>query len=298
MNESVPPISVCGITKCFDGEAALSDVSLDVGRGQVLGLLGKNGAGKTTLIKCALGLLRPDAGQSLIGGDKAQELTPGTKARLGYVPQEPTIYPWMKVGQAIAYHGAFYPNWNEAFAASLLQRLELDTGKRVGALSVGQHQKLAILLALGPEPDILLLDEPVAALDPAARRDFLKMILDIVANGERTVLLSTHITSDVERVCSHVSILRTGRVMFTGELDALKDEVKRVRLRGVPETHGRLAGDGILRCETDGGNAVLIVRGDVAEVASRLRHETGAETAVEDLNLEDIFLELHHDTAA
>jgi len=298
MNSSVPPISIRGITKCFGGTAALSDVSLDVGRGEVLGLLGKNGAGKTTLIKCALGLLRPDAGESLIGGERAPDMSPCTKARLGYVAQEPAVYPWMKVAQAIAYHGAFYENWDADFAASLLQRLELDPTKRVGALSVGQHQKLAILLSLGPRPDILLLDEPVAALDPAARRDFLKMILDIVANGKRTVLLSTHITSDVERVCSHVSILRDGRVSFTGELDALKDEVKRVRLSGLHDYSGNLRLDGVLRVEREGDSAILTVRGNIAATTDSLRRDTGATAAIEGLNLEDIFLELHHDATA
>jgi ABC-2 type transport system ATP-binding protein len=204
-------IDIRGTTKSYPGKAVLKGVDLTVPRGSVTGLLGKNGSGKTTMIKCLLGLVKPQAGSITVLEEPAWTLSAGVKARLGYVPQVPAHYPY---------------EW------------ELKESDRVGTLSVGQAQKLSILLALGHEPDLLVFDEPVASLDPAARRQFLRTVLDIAGAGERTVLFSTHITSDLERVADRVAILKDGRMIHAGELDHLKDDVKRLRVsaeRPIPE---------------------------------------------------------------
>ena len=203
--------------------------------GSTLGLLGKNGAGKTTLIKCALGLIRPEAGTIDVFGEPAWSLSAEAKARLGYVPQVPQLYGWMRVRQILAYTGSFYPHWNEQLLARLALEWEIPLEQRCQTLSEGQAQKVAILLALGHEPDLLVLDEPAASLDPIARRDFLNTLLSLVADGRRTILFSTHITSDLERVADRVAIIRDGQVSYAGELDALKDQVKRLH---VTSAHG------------------------------------------------------------
>jgi ABC-2 type transport system ATP-binding protein len=227
-------------------------------------------------------------------GEPSADLSPAVKARIGYVPQEPVIYPWMRVRQGIAYQGAFYPNWDTALVEDLLKTFDLDPRQRIGALSVGQLQKLAILLALAPCPDVLLLDEPVAALDPGGRRDFLRLLMDLVADGARTVLLSTHITTDVERVCSHVAILKEGRLLQMTELDDLRGSVKELRLTGARPLPETLAGvPGVLRYRAGGTQAVVTVQGDLAAIVARLRGELAAEVTVVDLSLEDVFLELH-----
>ncbi len=177
-----------GVTKAYGKKMVLDHLDLDVPAGTVLGLLGKNGAGKTTLIKCSLGLAKPQSGEVTILGEPAWELTGPTKSRLGYVPQVIQLYPWMKVRQVIAYTASFYPRWNQELIDRLLREWELPAEDRVGPLSVGQLQKLAILLALGHEPELLVLDEPAASLDPAARRSFLRTVLDITADGKRTVI--------------------------------------------------------------------------------------------------------------
>src|SRR5205823_3226014 len=153
----------------------------------------KNAAGKTTLIKCALGLLRCDGGTARLFGEDAWRLSASAKARLGYVPQVVSLYPWMRVGQLTEYVGAFYPRWKKALVADLLRDWEVAADQKVGVLSVGTLQKLSIILALGHEPELLVLDEPAAALDPAARRDFLRAVLDAAADGRRSILFSTHI---------------------------------------------------------------------------------------------------------
>ena len=222
MNES--PIELRGIVKSYGKKPVLTGLDLAVPKGSVVGLLGTNGSGKTTLIKCALGLIRPQAGEARLLGEPSWTLSGEAKARIGYVPQVVNLYPWMKVRHLIDYTSAFYPNWNHELVARLTEQWAIPAEDRVGPLSVGQLQKLAIMLALGHEPDLLLLDEPAASLDPLARRQFLQMIIDLAAPGERTVLFSTHITSDLEHVADRVAILKSGRIAWQGLFEDLKEQ--------------------------------------------------------------------------
>jgi ABC-2 type transport system ATP-binding protein len=222
MNETT--IELSGIVKSYGNKNVLTGLDLSVQKGSVLGLLGTNGAGKTTLIKCALGLIRPQSGEAWLLGEPAWTLDPETKSRIGYVPQVINLYQWMKVREMIDYTAPFYPNWNHDLVARLIKGLDIPPEDRIGPLSVGQRQKVAILLALGHEPDLLFLDEPAASLDPKARRQFLQMIIDLAEPDKRTVLFSTHITSDLERVADQVAILKSGVIAWHGLLEELKEQ--------------------------------------------------------------------------
>ncbi len=217
-------IELCGIVKSYGTKNVLTGLDLSVPKGSVLGLLGTNGSGKTTLIKCALGLIWPQGGEARLLGEPSWTLSAEAKARIGYVPQVVSLYPWMKVRHLIDYTSAFYSNWNHELVARLMDGWAIPPEDRVGPLSVGQLQKLAIMLALGHEPELLLLDEPAASLDPLARRQFLQMIIDLATPGQRTVLFSTHITSDLERVADSVAILKSGRIAWQGLLEDLKEQ--------------------------------------------------------------------------
>lgn len=218
------PIELRGIVKSYSDKRVLTGLDLVVPKGLVIGLLGTNGSGKTTLIKCALGLIRPQQGQARLLGEDAWTLSAEAKARIGYVPQVSSLYPWMKVRHLIDYTAAFYPNWNDELVARLTAEWDIPLNDRIGPLSVGQLQKVSILLALGHEPELLLLDEPAASLDPLARRQFLQMIIDLAEPGKRTVLFSTHITSDLERVADRVAILKSGRIAWQGLIEDLKEQ--------------------------------------------------------------------------
>ncbi len=222
MNDT--PIELQGIVKSYRQKHVLTGLDLAVPKGSVLGLLGTNGAGKTTLIKCALGLIRPMQGKARLLGEDSWTLSAEAKARIGYVPQVISLYPWMKVRHLIDYTAAFYLNWNHDLAARLMSQWSLAGNDRIGPLSPGQLQKLAIVLALGHEPEVLILDEPAASLDPLARRQFLQMIIELAEPGKRTVLFSTHITADLERVADRVAILKSGRIAWEGLLEDLKEQ--------------------------------------------------------------------------
>lgn len=283
-------LEASALRKQFRDTEVLAGVDLRLQRGQVTGLLGLNGAGKSTLIRCLLGLLRPTGGSARIFGCESWNLGESEKARLGYVPQEVWLFPTLTVRGMADYTGAFYANWDAAAVTELLRKWELPQDKACGVLSAGERQKLGIVLALGHQPELLVLDEPVASLDPAARRAFLESLLELAADGNRTVLFSTHITSDVERVCSHVAYLGSGRIQFHEEQDGLKERTKRLRLAAGTTLPGKVDLPGVLQWQTAGTTGVMTVNNFTAALPDELRSKWGADVVVEDLNLEEIFL--------
>jgi ABC-2 type transport system ATP-binding protein len=291
MNESI--LHIDHLQKSFGGKEVLRGINLALEPGEVLGLLGANGSGKTTLIKCALGLLRPTAGKANVFGENSWDLSASAKTRLGYVPQEVTSYAWMRVRQVINYTAAFYPKWNHQFVAKLCERWHVPLEDRVGALSTGQLQTVGIVLALGHQPELLILDEPVASLDPSARRQFLRTLLELLEDQRQSILFSTHITSDLERVAQRVAILGEGQIRFHGDLDELKDRVKRLRIMSRRDLPASFAVPGALRCEVAGASATVSVADFDQRLVADMQKTWDADVSVHDLNLEEIFVEMH-----
>lgn len=291
-----PVLRVAKLQKNFGNKEVLRGINLSIEPGTVLGLLGANGSGKTTLIKCALGLLRPTSGGVTVFGEDSWNLSAAAKSRLGYVPQEVTSYPWMRVRQVLAYTAAFYEHWNHAFVRTLCERWHVPLEDRIGSLSTGQLQTVGIVLALGHQPEFLVLDEPVASLDPSARRQFLRTLLELLQDRQQTILFSTHITSDLERVAQRVAILGDGHIRFLGELDELKERVKRLRFTARHDLPSSFAVPGALRCEVAGSHATVSVANFDERLVAEMRQTWDADIAVNDLNLEEIFVEMHDGT--
>lgn len=220
------PFEMRGVSKSFGKQQVLKQLDWHAEPGQVIGLLGRNGAGKSTLMECMLGLRELDAGQAMIFGEPVDALSDAARARLAYVPQHSDLFEWMTPWQMLGYFKAFYPRWNDAKVNALLDRwFSRDLlSKRISNLSGGEKQRLSIVRALAHEPELLILDEPVASLDPAGRRDFLRELIDRGIDHETTMIFSTHILSDLERVALDVAFLKDGKITIQQPLDTLLAE--------------------------------------------------------------------------
>lgn len=220
-------ISASGLTMRFPGCLALDGVELQVPTGTVFALLGENGAGKTTLIRILTGFLRATAGTSQVLGLDPVRNALEIRRRVGYVSDAPALYDWMKVGEIGWFTSSFYPPGFLDNYQALVRRYEVSEDWKIRRLSKGQRAKVALALALAPDPDLLILDEPTAGLDPLVRREFLESMVDRAAVG-KTVLLSSHQIVEVERVADYVAILRQGKFCLIRPLSELKDSVSLV----------------------------------------------------------------------
>ena len=283
------PLAAHDLQLAYGKQAVLRGVDLQLPRGQVLGLIGRNGAGKSSLIGCLLGLLRPQAGHAQVFGVPSLALDDACKLRLGYVPQQPQSFGWMKVGQLMAYLSQLYPQWDRGHADDLLKRWGLEPAQAIGKLSPGQAQRLAVVRALAPRPELLVLDEPASALDPVARRELLRDIVEQAVDNGATVLFSSHIISDLERVASHVTFLHEGRILLNQPLDDLKSQSVRLRLPASVAANlpPQLPGELVRKPLADGGLSLLIGEGESWQA---LLHHDGVRA--DHLNLEDLFIEV------
>lgn len=208
------------LTKRYRGKTALSNCTLDVPEGHVVGLVGPNGSGKSTLLNIAAGLLSPSAGSVRVFGEPPAS-TPGQLARVGFVAQDTPVYSSFSVRDHLRYGEHANPTWDGGLAGRRIEQLGLDLRQRAGKLSGGQRAQLALTLAIAKRPELLLLDEPVASLDPLARREFLQILMETVAEHDVSVVLSSHLVGDIERVCDYLVILVTSRVQLAGDVEEL-----------------------------------------------------------------------------
>jgi ABC-2 type transport system ATP-binding protein len=288
-----PCVVASGLRKSFDDKTVLDGISFEIRPGDVIGVLGKNGAGKTTLLELVLGFTPASAGRVEVFGHESYRMPGSIKARVGFVPQQDELINQLTVADQLRVIRSFYGSWDDALIARLLEKWGIDPGERIKGMSVGQRQKLSILLALGHEPDLLILDEPVASLDPIARRQFLEQIIDVAADGRRSVVFSSHIVSDVERLANKIWIVKDGRLHWQGDFDSLKESVVRLHMRGTQPLPAPLSIPNALRVQRNGTTATAIVHDWNAGLYETLAPQLDAELEVEQLTLEDIFLELH-----
>jgi ABC-2 type transport system ATP-binding protein len=210
-----------GLGRRYGSQWALQDCTLEVPRGSVTALVGPNGAGKTTLLRLAVGLTRPSAGSVRVLGLDPQADAAEVLPRVGFLAQEHPLYGGFTVAEMLRVGRELNPGWDEEAARARVAELGLPLKKKVRSLSGGQRAQVALTLALAKRPELLLLDEPVASLDPLARREFMQSVLEAVAEGELTVVLSSHILADLERVCDHLVILAMGRTQLAGSIEEI-----------------------------------------------------------------------------
>src|SRR5438874_2089385 len=287
-----PAIEIRQLSKRFGKKRAVAGLDLNVPRGSIFALLGDNGAGKTTTIRMLTGLLRPDKGQAAVLGQDCWHAATNLRHHIGYVPERPRFYDWMTVAEIGWFTAGFHwpkflPRYQE-----LTARFQLEPKAKLQSLSKGQYAKVALALALAPDPDVLILDEPTSGLDLLTRRQFLASMVDLASDG-RTILISSHQIAEVERIASHVAFLTEGRLLLAAPMEELRERIVRLRLRyaALPPDASSLGT--VLQRNGSGKQWQVIVKDPDPEALAALRAAEGIHDFEETpLGLEEVYCAL------
>jgi ABC-2 type transport system ATP-binding protein len=282
-------IEIQAVTRKFGAKRALDNVTLAVPRGVVFGLVGANGAGKTTLIRHILGLLKAQSGSVRVFGLDPVQQPVAVLSRIGYLSEEGDLPGWMRIDELMRYMRAFYPAWDEDYAQNLRQQFALDPAAKVKTLSKGQKARAGLLVALAYRPELLLLDEPSSGLDPIVRRDILGAIVRTIADEGRTVLFSSHLLDEVERVSDCVAMLRAGQLVFAGELDHIQHTHHQLTLRS-DEADLQPSFHGLIECQRRGNEWTAIASGDLDDLTIAASAVGAQIIDHRRLSLDEIFL--------
>jgi ABC-2 type transport system ATP-binding protein len=212
--------------KTFQGRPVIDGLDISVPWGAALGLLGSNGVGKSTLLKLLLGLLTPDAGNAFVAGERVDRMSSRMRARIGYVPQTPWQFAWLTGRAMLAYVHSFYPSIDSAYTARLIERFGVVLDTPIKALSAGQQQRLSIVRALAARPDLMVLDEPIASLDPAIRMAVIEELQRLRQERSVTLIFSSHIVGDLQRLCSELVIMARGQLAVRAPMEQFTDLVR------------------------------------------------------------------------
>ena len=279
------------LTKYYDRRRVVDSLNLRVPHGSVYGFLGRNGAGKSTAIKMIMGMVHPDAGEAEVLGEPSSQLRPETRARIAYLAEGQPLYRWMTVKEAVRFTRPFFPHWNQAFIEQVLDHFELPLKAKIRRLSKGQRAQVSLALALAPDPELLILDDPTLGLDTVVRRDFLESMIQLIQRRGRTILFSSHILSDVERVADRIGVIVGGVLRVDCPTDHFKESIRKLVLEfgGTPPTfpdcpglvHSRVIGTRL--------EAVIVgFNGTHHKLGESLQPKS---MEVLELNLEDAFIE-------
>jgi ABC-2 type transport system ATP-binding protein len=270
MPDPTEVIEISGLSRKFGPKLALNQVSLSVKRGRVLGLVGANGAGKTTLIRHLLGRLKAESGRVRVFGVDPVVDPVAVLSRVGYLSENRDLPAWMRVDELMRYTAAFYPQWDMSYAEALREQFGLEPRAKIKTLSRGENAKAGLLIALAYRPELLLLDEPSSGLDPVVRRDMLEAIIRTVADEGRTVLFSSHLLEEVERVADDVAMMFHGQIVLTSAMDDLKLSHHRLVIRfESPQTSAPKL-RGMLSCRGSGREWTAICNGQREETVAEL----------------------------
>ena len=291
MNEIV--LETESLTKYYGSTLAVDHIDLKIPRGCICGFVGRNGAGKTTAIKLMLGLLNPTAGSSRLLGCDSSALTPAIRQRIGYVTEGHRLFRWMTIAGLEKFQRSFFPKqWDDKFFADMIEYLNLPKKKKIKHLSNGQRAQVSLALALAPNPELLIMDDPTLGLDAAIRRQFLEGMIELIMRQGRTVLFSSHILGDVERVSDRIVVIDKGVLRANCSLEQFQKAIKKVILSFADSVPDDVNIDGLLHCKRSEKQLELTLIGTDDEKISEWAKSAGAENYhIVKMNLEDQFIE-------
>ena len=283
-------VDIKGVSRSFGNKIALDEVDLSAPKGSVVGLVGENGAGKTTLLKHVLGLFKPRNGTVRVFGKDPVEDPESVLGEIGYLSEIRDLPDWMKIGELMSYTKAFFPSWDDSFAEELRNMFELSLDQKVKTLSRGQRARAGLIAAIAHRPQLLVLDEPSSGLDPVVRRDILSAIIRTVADEGRTVLFSSHLLDEVQRVSDHVAMLHLGKMLLSSPMDEVLTSHHRLTVRFEQPLDSPLKLDAALRCEGEGREWTVLCNGERASVEAQLTQLNGEIVERASPTLDEIFV--------
>ncbi|MBN1972885.1 MAG: ABC transporter ATP-binding protein [Sedimentisphaerales bacterium] len=285
---SEPAIKIEGLHFSYGKKQVLKGVNLEVPKGSIFGFLGRNGTGKTTLIKTMLGLQKPHSGKCLVGGMDSFTQTLDIRKRIGFMAEDQQMYGWMKVKQIIKWAAGFYPDWDYEFTDKLAVKFGLPMNIKVKELSKGQNSSLALLLALGHRPDIVILDDPTLGLDPIARKDFLRHVIELLQTDGVTVFFSSHLLYEIEPVADHIAILDKGVIVKSCTTEQLRESVRKFVIAPSPQADFSEM-QGILDAFQTGNTISVTVEDCDESKRAKIKSMFSNGTQETALNLDEIF---------
>ena len=283
-------VDVIGLSRSFGHKTALDNASFRASAGQVYGLVGSNGAGKTTLLKHLLGLLRATTGSVRVFGLDPVRDPAGVLGRIGYLSEEHELPEWMRIDELMRYTQAFHPAWDASYARELLETFALDPAKKIKELSKGMRAQAGLITAVAHRPELLILDEPSSGLDAVVRRDILDAIVRAVADDGRTVIFSSHLLDEVERMSDHVTMIQNGRVTLSGVLDEVRGAYQRSRVRFAEHFDQPPVLETALVTEGGGRTWSVVHSGSPEQFRHSVLARGGEVVDSRDATLEEIFL--------
>jgi len=253
--------------------------------------LGRNGAGKSTAIKMLMGMVHPDSGRAELLGDDSENLTPATRSRIAYLAEGHPLYGWMTIDDVVRFTRAYYPRWNDVLVDQILDHFELSRRQKIRRLSRGQHAQVSLALAVAPDPELLVLDDPTLGLDTVVRRDFLESLIQIIQRQGRTILFSSHILGDVERVADRIGIMIGGVLRVDCRTETFRESIRKLILEFAGHPPESPPIPGLVSWRLSGNNLEVVLVG--YDDAQREAVEALGPLSIEilDLNLEDAFIE-------
>jgi ABC-2 type transport system ATP-binding protein len=286
-------IQIHQLTKYYGSKLALDHLNLQIPKGSIYGLLGRNGSGKTTAIKLMLGLLKPTTGYATVLGCDCQDLTPSIRGQIGYVTEGHRLYHWMTIGALEDYQRAFFPDkWNGPLFNEMIDYFELSKKQKIKSLSNGQRAQVSLAITMAPDPDILIMDDPTLGLDVAIRRQFLEGMIHLIQQKGKTILFSSHILSDVERVVDRIAVISDGVLRADCTLEEFRNSIRKVHLVVSDASSRKFNLPGLLHERRNENHLELTLAGTTEQEIVRAIETVGIkEYKLIEMNLEDQFIE-------